>query len=271
MVKKGEVGLAQLLSMYQSHGWLFFKVRMLKKLLQNFDSWFPEMNVENEEASLIHQMIKLEIVVTTVHYAEVLAANLVAFRKRRKRFHKTLLSYKGSDIIEFYVRIKHRPLSYVAKLLGYPAFFQIQSKKGRETLRSSCEYVKKRLSEIGDYYLRFNSLYNAYKHGFRIGVFESAPPPDYEPYSAIMWPPEKDKLDQAIIMRLGLGAEFEYEMCQFMFSLLNSVTDTFIQRIMKKKLSFTTRVFGTDSGRHSNHHSKNTSNVIARSERKERE
>jgi hypothetical protein len=243
MGKKGEIGLAHVLSMYQSFPWLLFKVEMLKKSLKNFDSWFPEIQIENEEPRLIHEMIKLESVVTTVHYAEVLAANLLAFRMRRKTFHKTLLSYKGEDIISFYVRIRHRPLTYIAKLLGYPALFQIRSKKGRAALMNSCKYVKKRLSEIGDYYLRFNSLYNAYKHGFRIGVFESGVP-DEKPYAVILWPPEREKLAEAIVMRLGLDVEPEYEMCQFMTSVLGSVTQTFIQRVLKKESSFTARAFG---------------------------
>jgi len=245
MVKKGEVGLAHVLSMYQSYPWLLFKVEILKKSLENFDSWLPEIEVDNKDSSLIHEMIKLETVVTTVHYAEVLAANLLAFRKGRKRFHKALLSYKGDAIFSFYAQIKHRPLSYIAKLLGYPALFQIRSPKERAILRNSCKYVKKRLFEIGKYHLMFNSLYNAYKHGFRIGVFETGTPEE-KLYPVILWPPEREKLAQATIVRLGLDVKPEHEMCQFMTSLLGSVTETFIQRVMKREASFTATAFGQD-------------------------
>jgi len=245
MVKKGELGLARILSTYQSHPWLFFKVKMLERVLQNFHSWFPEIEFNDEKASLVHEMIRLEILVTTVHYAEVLAANILAFRERRKRFHRILLSYKVSEVIDFYEKMKHRRLSYIAKLLGYPALFQITDEKGRETLKTSCEYVKRRLSEIGDFYLRFNSLYNAYKHGFRVGVAQSAPPPGFEPYAFTLWPPDREKLDEAIVMRLG-QPEKEIEMCAFMVSLLNAITETFSQRILNRKPSFTTRIFGVD-------------------------
>lgn len=242
MVKRGEVGLAQILSMYQSHPWLFFKVKMLHKALQNFSSWFPEIKKEDDEADLLCQMINLEIFVTTLHYAEVLAANLLAFRKKRKRFHKTLLSYKGSEIFDFYKKIKHRRLSYIANLLGYPPLFQIDSEEGRNALRKSCIYVKQRLSEIGDRYLKFNSLYNAYKHGLRVGVAQSIDPKDEKPYAFVVWPLRKEELSKAMLMRLG-KPEIEIELCEFMLSVLGAVTETFRKRVMKKEESFNVIAF----------------------------
>lgn len=247
MVRKGEVGLAHTLSMFQAHPWLFFKVKMLERVLQNFGSWFPEITVEDEGPSLVHEMIRLEIVVTTVHYAEVFAANLLAFKRKQKRFHKTLLSYRGSEIIDFYKKIKHRSLSYIANLLGYPALFQIRDKQERELLIRSCKYVKEKLSEIGCYYLKHLSLYNAYKHGFRVAVAEQAPPPemvpaDFEPYAFIMWPPKEKKLDVAIVMRCG-DPKIEIEMCSSMCGVLNAVTNTFTERILRKKQTFTATVF----------------------------
>ena len=216
---------------------------MLQRALQNFDSLFPEIKEEDEEAGLIHQMIMLEIFVTTLHYAEVLAANLLAFRKKRKRFHKTLLHYKGSDVIQFYKKIKHRKLSYVANLLGYPPLFQVDSGEGRKALKESCEYVRQRLSEIGDLYLRFNSLYNSYKHGLRVGVAQSFDPKDSTPYAFVVWPPLKEKLDQVMVMRLG-KPEKEIEMCEFMVAVLHAVTQTYTKRILKNEESFNVVVFG---------------------------
>lgn len=215
---------------------------MLQRVLQNFDSWFPEIKVEDKEASLVHQMINLEIFVTMIHYAEVLAANLLAFRKKRKRFHKTLLFYKGSEIIDFYKKVKHRKLSYIANLLGYPPLYQIDSEEGRRSLRKSCIYVKQKLSEIGDLYIRFNSLYNAYKHGLRVGVAQSIDPEDSTPYAFVMWPSQKEKLDRAVLMRFG-KPEREIERCEFMVAVLNAVTETFRKRILENEESFNVTVF----------------------------
>jgi len=215
---------------------------MLQRVLQNFDSWFPEIKFEDKEASLVHQMINIEIFVTMLHYAEVLAANLLAFRKKRKRFHKILLSYKGSEIIEFYKKIKHRRLSYIANLLGYPQLFQVDSKEGRKSLKKSCMYVRERLSEIGDLYIRFNSLYNAYKHGLRVGVLQSIDPKDSTSYALVMWPVQKEKLDRAMLMRLG-NAEREIEICGFMVAVLDAVTDTFRKRTLESRESFNVMVF----------------------------
>ena len=237
--------------MCESHLWLFFKVKMMQKALQNFDSWFPETKEEDGEAGLIHNMIKLEIYVTTLHYAEVLAANLLAFRKKRKRFHKTLLSYIGSDIFEFYKKIKNRRLSYIANLLGYPPLFQVDSEKEKRALKKSCIYVRRKLSEIGDLYLRFNSLYNAYKHGLRVGVSQSIDPKDPTPYAFIVWPPRKEKLDEAIVMRFG-KLEPEIEMCEFMVAVLHAVTETFRKRILQDKDSFNVVVFGDNKRTESN-------------------
>lgn len=229
--------------MYQSHPWLFFKVKMLQRTLQNFDSWFPEIEKEDKEAGLVHQMINLEIFVTMLHYAEVLAANLLAFREKRKRFHKILLFYKGSDVFEFYKKIKHRRLSYVANLLGYPPLFQIDNEEGRRSLKKSCMYVRRKLSEIGDLYIRFNSLYNAYKHGLRVGVAQSIDSKDSTPYAFVMWPSQKEKLDRAMLMRLG-KPEREIEICGFMVAVLNAVTETFRKRILENEESFNVTVFG---------------------------
>jgi len=229
--------------MFESHPWLYFKVKMLQRSLKNFDSWFPEIKGEDGEARLVHQMIMLEIFVTTLHYAEVLAANLLAFRKKRKGFHKTLLHYKGSEVIEFYKKVKHRKLSYIANLLGYPPLFQLDSEEGRKALKKSCKYVKQRLSGIGDLYLRFNSLYNSYKHGLRVCVAESFDPKDSTPYAFVAWPPVKEKLDQVMIMRLGRPAK-EIEMCEFMVSVLHAVTETYRKRILKGEKTFTVVAFG---------------------------
>lgn len=233
---------------------------MLQRALQNFDSWFPEIKEENGEAGLVHQMVMLEIFVTTLHYAEVLAANLLAFRRKRKRFHKKLLHYKGSEVIEFYKKIKHRKLSYIANLLGYPPLFQVDSKEGKKALKESCEYVRQRLSEIGHLYLKFNSLYNSYKHGFRVGIAQSFDPKDSTPYSFVLWPPLKEKLDQAMIMRLG-KPEKEIEMCEFMVAVLNAVTETWRKRVLKNEESFNVAVFGYNKRSEANasqHHGNST-------------
>jgi len=243
MVKKGEIAVAQMFSMFQGHPWLFFKVKMLEKALKNFSSWFPEIEVEDERASLVHEMIRLEMVVTTVHYAEVFAANLLAFKKKRKRFHKTLLSYRVSEVTDFYKKIKRRKLPYIASLLGYPALFQVPDEKQRELLMKSCKKVQEKLSEIADYYLTHLQLYNAYKHGFRIGVLQQAPPPeiappDFEPFAFIMQPLNKNKLNRVKFQRIG-KVEKEVELCNFMVNVLTAVTETFSQRVLEKKETFT--------------------------------
>lgn len=235
--------------MYGSHPWLYFKVKMLQRALENFSSWFPEIKGEdNEEPRLAYQMIMLEIFVTTLHYAEVSAANLLAFRRKRKRFHKTLLDYVGSDIIDFYKKIKHRRLSYIANLLGYPPLFKLDSKEGRETLKRSCKYVRQRLSEIGDMYLRYNSLYNSYKHGLRVCTAESFDPEDStsHAFAFVAWPPLKEKLDTIMLMRFE-KPEKEIEMCKFMLSVLNAVTETYEKRILKNEKSFTVVAFDKKS------------------------
>jgi len=50
-----------------------------------------------------------------------------------------------------------------------------------------------------------------------------------------------------MLMRLG-KPEIEIEMCEFMLAVLNSVTETFRRRIMKKEESFNVIVFKGDGG-----------------------
>lgn len=240
MVRTAEIEVAHILSMFQGHAWLHFKVKMLERVLQDFDSFFTEIGVENEKSSLIHEMIRLEIIVTTVHYAEVVAANLLAFKTKHKRYHKKLLSYSVSAVNDFYKKIKQRQISYIADLLGYPPLHQISDVKAREQLERSCKKVREMLSEVADHYNKYRLLYNAYKHGFRIGVAKSAPP-DAEPYPFILYLPQRGEFDTVTLARTSLQKEIA--MSDFMFSVLESVTQTFTQRVLKGEEKWTARVW----------------------------
>ncbi len=66
-----------------------------------------------------------EVVFFDIHYAEVFAANLLAMKRMKKTYHRTLLDYRTKEIIDFYKEIKYKPLSYIAKLLGYPPLCRV--------------------------------------------------------------------------------------------------------------------------------------------------
>lgn len=148
MVRKGEIGLAKLLNLFAGHHILFLKIDILNKLIENFDySLFPTINLDTEDKKseykkLICELLRLEIIVTTVHYAEVFASNLLAMKKKIKRFHKFLLSYNVPDIINFYQNIGKRRLSYISNLLGYPPLHLIDDIKRQNYLKKYCAYVE---------------------------------------------------------------------------------------------------------------------------------
>lgn len=238
-MSKGEEALALLLCMFQGYPFLFFKIRMIEKNLKDFKSLWPE--VDEGTSHLIKDMLKIEASITTVHFSEVFASNLLAFKKGIKRFHKTLLSYSVGDVDEFYEKIGKRRISYIANLLGYPSLHQIEDEELKENLKKSCITVRNKMNEIGEYYLHFKDLYNSYKHGFRIGVAESGYD---ELYPVIIYLDDRKKLDTGKIMRFGELISKEIEYCNFMTHILGAVTETFIDRVLYKKESWTVTSWG---------------------------
>ena len=76
-MSKGEEAIAMILSMFQGYPFLFFKIKMIEKNITEFESLWSE--IDESTSPLLKDMLKVEASVTTVHFAEVFASNLLAF------------------------------------------------------------------------------------------------------------------------------------------------------------------------------------------------
>jgi hypothetical protein len=69
--------------------------------------------------------------------------------------------------MDFYKHIKNRDLQYIAHFMGYPPL-DIQSADSRQFVETSCHNIKSDMIEIAELYDDLRSLYDAYKHGYRV-------------------------------------------------------------------------------------------------------
>src|SRR5438132_1209396 len=144
MTKKGEKGLAIVMSLLHGHYLLFIKSRIMKAALDDPNHLLKSLIEEKEHELVLKELIRIEIIATAIHYAEVFAASLIAMR-RYKRFHKFLLDYEIPEIIDFYKNITGRRLTYILNLLQYPKLNLIQDKKLRSEVIASAHDVKSEL------------------------------------------------------------------------------------------------------------------------------
>lgn len=102
--------------------------------------------------------------------------------------------------------------------------------------------VKKKLGEIGTLFLKYNELYNNYKHGFRIAIITTGNPEIEDLCAATMWPIKKGleankAMNKAMIMRIE-NTEQEIQLCGFMCQVLHETAETFRLRVLEKKQEF---------------------------------
>ena len=227
--------------MFQGYPWLVFKVGILEKVLSDKDYFNIDDDFEHED-KLIKEMVKLEIVVTTVHFAEIFAANLLALSRYEKTYHKKLLEYNTGEIKDFYEGINAKSNSYIVKLMCYPDLNQIYDGVMLNDVVESCKLVKSFLIEIGKYYLDNLQIYNSYKHGFRIGIAEGSNEDGTNPRMQLIYPTSKDNLAEVTI-KLGLDINKESSYCYRMYDILSNVVNTFSQRFLDEKSEFSMRVW----------------------------
>lgn len=239
MPHKTESALSMVLTMQPRHILLFMKSKMIKKFLDN-PNLFREKPMDDKEAEVLEkELLRIELIATTVHYAETFASTLLAMRKY-KRFHKFLLEYKTFEIRDFYEKIPKRRLSYIAKLLQYPQLHQIQPSEWRKSFEESIKDARDELKLLSEFYLNWLDFYNSYKHGFR--VFASKPNP-YEDDLTMSCFLDKKKLNAMNIRITSDSVDKAVSLCEFMCKFLTNAESMFSQRVLEKKERFEIEIF----------------------------
>ena len=246
MIKSGESGLALLLAMQHAHHLLYIKSGIMKRAMNDL-SWLQKIEsddkeFEKESELLTKELIRLELIANTVHYAEVFAASLLAM-KRFKRFHKFLLEYKPREIIEFYKQIPNKSIDYVTSLLQYPPLHRAKPLSIKDELLESLNEMHDEIKTIAHFYLNWHEVYNAYKHGLRIAVSKPNPSEDF---TVLAYPFSTEQLDTMKIHRTDEEVEKCISLCEFMWKILNNAESNFIQIALLQKNTnseFTTEIF----------------------------
>ncbi|MDE1812750.1 MAG: hypothetical protein KGH85_07790 [Thaumarchaeota archaeon] len=210
----------------------------MKQALEDLSLWQKEPFEDKESELLVKELLRIELIANTIHYAETFASVLLAMQ-RYKRFHKFLLKYQVAEIKEFYQNIPKRRSSYIAKILQYPQMYQVKSPELRNDFKKSIEDAHDELKILGEFYLNWLDFYNSYKHGFR--VFASKPNPDDDfTVSCIL---DKEKLNAFKIEMTTDSIDKSFSLCEFMFKFLSNVESTFSQRVLQKKDQFEMQLF----------------------------
>jgi len=152
---------------------LFFPFETVKRVLTDkFDKVFPEFNSE-PASKHIKWTLRMEVISKFCQLAEILAGHMVASEKvgpnyqSYKGYTSQLIEYKVDDAVQLFQRISKMSDENLARIMCYPDK-EKQSRKGKELLEESLVYLKTDLSIIGEEYIKFKELYNAYKHGCRL-------------------------------------------------------------------------------------------------------
>ena len=151
MPSKSENTMAMVMAIQQSHHLLYIKSRIMKKVLDDPDSFMTTSIEDKEQDLLIKGLIEIEIIATTIHYAEVFASRLIAMKKY-KRMQKYLLEYKVSNVKEFYKNVKKRPSNYIASLLQYHPVHHL-NQEIKEEFKASIRDIHSELNKLSDFYL----------------------------------------------------------------------------------------------------------------------
>ena len=213
---------------------LYLKTIKLYEMYNNPEKFFPELKINKQLSGELKGYLKIEILVSVVQFAEIFGIYLLCFHERKKEFHKKLLDYKVSEVINFFENIEIRRIPYFRKILGYPAFNQISDKTASIKLNESSKNFKKKLVLISDFYLKYRLLYNSYKHGFRIfPMFDKN-------YSSGIMVINRDKKSVTIY---NVNVDKAVDLLKWMMPVLKNTLKVFKERIFNGKLSYDAYIY----------------------------
>lgn len=218
-----------------NHHLLWMKSQIMSKELKRLGKLKPKSYPEREVNNLFQELIRIELVCNTVHYAEVFASVLLAMRKH-KQVHKYLLEYKISDIKQFYNDLPKRKPQYIAKILQYPYPNKYVDKTLHKDLRLTISQAHEELKKLSKFYLMWNEFYNSFKHGFR--TFSSWPDEKSDDTMTGYFA-EKGKLDSFKLVVPQRHMKDVSDLCSFMFHFLDNAQKMFSERVLEKKKTVT--------------------------------
>ena len=132
---------------------------LLKSLFSNFESIFPSLSRDNQ--FLYRSYIERFIIQNTCQYIEDVGSYSVACKETGLLYAERVVSVESSEIAEFYNRVHKLTDDEIRKI------FNIRS----GTINSSSEdytQIRKKYNKLKEFRNKYQSLYNAMKHGNRV-------------------------------------------------------------------------------------------------------
>jgi hypothetical protein len=136
---------------------------LLKALFSNFESIFPSLSRDNQ--FLYRSYIERFIIQNTCQYIEDVGSYSVACKETGLLYAERVVSVESSEIAEFYNRVHKLTDDEIRKI------FNIRS----GTINSSSEdytQIRKKYNKLKEFRNKYQSLYNAMKHGNRVFCHE---------------------------------------------------------------------------------------------------
>lgn len=137
-------------------------IRILKDNFENPSRIFPEMNPQS-----VKDQIYIETLMKFCKFAEDLGGLITSRDKDMFEFAQKFSKYNVKKVISFY---KSLPLdnNKISEIFSYPKIEIQKSGEAKSYLQNSHKHIKDSLEEIKEDYLKYRSVYNSYKHGYRI-------------------------------------------------------------------------------------------------------
>lgn len=217
-----------------NHHSLFLKSALLKKELGKLQKKKLKSNLAKIGNNQMQELLRIEIITNTVHYAETFASLLLAMRKYR-RFHKFLLEYKIDEIIDFYTNLPKKKPQYVAKILQYPYPNKFVDNRFHPDLQKTIKQASDELKRLAKFYLELRQFYNSYKHGFRL---LTTYPDDTGDDIMTFYFSDKGQLRTMRIVNTRDHVDEALDLCSFIFRFLDNAENIFRQRKLEKKNEF---------------------------------
>jgi hypothetical protein len=151
---------------------LEFEATANARIIEFLPQIFP--NANSMERSRMKQILKIQTLSKFCHIAENLGATALAFKSSYEDAKSEILglfniisNYKVTQINKFYREIGDKDNDYIAKIFGHPPL-SLQEQETRKVLERSCRNVRDDFTKIGKMYINLESMYNAYKHSYRL-------------------------------------------------------------------------------------------------------
>ena len=212
----------------QMKNWMFFfsKIDHLKKELEKIQ----EQRTSKESFTYDRAVLSIEIICSVIHFTEVYTSRILGMKN--EKLYDYLINYHPSEVKKFFENVSQLSDEEIAKLiqLQYP-FKNYSSKETQLACEKAVKITRKNFLKISDFFLKHYVMYNAYKHGFRIGILNE---PDDSNKFLIIYYDDLGKMSETNLVRIEENIEDIWDHFMFMSRSLDGIENNYKNRVFLK-------------------------------------